>query len=75
MAKKKVLSEEIRLGRLPNPYIIQAADVGHLIDWGGFGHVLPHDVGRKIRRELWGMTIETSEQMQKRLDRQPHIVL
>lgn len=64
----RTITDDLREGRLPQGYELQAGDVGRPLDGPafGWGDVLPVDVGKRVWRRPWGLCMENNEQRDAR---------
>lgn len=65
---KQVIESQIKEGTRPQGAELKEDDIGFPLAWqGGFGQVLPIDVGKRVWSKDYGLVMENNEQRDKRL--------
>ena len=63
MARRfSTIEDDLRRGTLPQGYELTATDVGRTFSLAGWGKVLAVDVGKRVWRRSYGLTMDSNEQ-------------
>lgn len=65
---RQAIESQIKEGSRPQGTELKESDVGFPLAWqGGFGQVLPIDVGKRVWSKNYGLVMENNEQRDKRI--------